>query len=218
MSDFKSIVMNEGLYNYVLAQAEPPTDVQAGLVTQTLALGSSAEMQVPHEQSVLLNLLVKISGARKVVEVGTFTGYSTLAMASALPADGQVIACDVSEQWTEIARAAWAAAGVSDKIELRIGPAADTLRGMPEDGDIDLVFIDADKTGYLEYWELLVPRVRPGGLLLVDNVLYGGEVIVDSPSVNAEAIADFNAHVRADDRVESVLLPVADGLTVARKK
>jgi caffeoyl-CoA O-methyltransferase len=218
VSDLKSVVMTEGLYNYVLAQAEPPTQVQAGLIAQTQALGSSAQMQIPHEQSVLLNLLVKISGARRIVEVGTFTGYSTLALASGLPEDGRVIACDVSEEWTTIAQEAWEAAGVADKIELRIGPAAETLRKMPQTADIDLAFIDADKTGYTEYWELLVPRVRPGGLLLVDNVLYGGEVIFDTPGVSAEAIYDFNAHVRADDRVESVLLPVADGLTVARKK
>lgn len=218
MTDFKSIVMNAGLYNYVLAQAEPPTDVQADLIARTAALGASAEMQIPHEQSVLLTLLARIVGARKVVEVGTFTGYSTLALALGMPADGQLITCDRSEEWTGIARQAWEAAGVADKIELRLGPAAETLRAMPETADIDLAFIDADKTGYTEYWELLVPRVRPGGLLLVDNVLYGGEVIYDTPSANAEAIDAFNAHVRSDTRVESVLLPIADGLTVARKK
>jgi caffeoyl-CoA O-methyltransferase len=218
VTDFKSIVMNAGLYNYVLAQAEPPNEVQAGLIARTAALGASAEMQIPHEQSVLLTLLARITGARKVVEVGTFTGYSTLALALGMPADGRLTTCDRSEEWTGIARQAWEAAGVADKIELRLGPAAQTLRAMPDTADIDLTFIDADKVGYTEYWELLVPRVRSGGLLLVDNVLYGGEVIHDTPSANAEAIDAFNAHVRADTRVESVLLPIADGLTIARKK
>jgi caffeoyl-CoA O-methyltransferase len=129
-----------------------------------------------------------------------------------------VITCDLSEDWTAIAEEAWRAAGVADRIELRLGPAADTLRALPDTADIDIAFIDADKVSYIEYWDLLVPRIRPGGLLLADNVLYGGEVADDTPTGNAMAICTFNDHVRADDRVESVLLPVADGLTLARKR
>jgi len=175
-------------------------------------------MQIPHEQAVLLTLLVRLTGATSIVEVGTYTGYSTLALATGLPPAGRVITCDLSSEWTAIAREAWQAAGVSDRIDLRIGPAADTLRALPESPDIDLVFIDADKVGYAEYWDLLVPRVRPGGLLLVDNVLYYGEVVDAAPSTNGKAIDAFNDLVRADERVESVLLPIADGLTIARKK
>ncbi|HEY4460152.1 MAG TPA: O-methyltransferase [Pseudonocardiaceae bacterium] len=216
--DLKNVVMNERLYAYLLAQAEPPTTVQQALIERTHALGASAEMQIPHEQAVLLTLLVKITGATSIVEVGTYTGYSTLALASALPPTGRVLTCDVSTEWTAIAQQAWRDAGVADRVDLRIAPAADTLRVMPETPEIDLVFIDADKISYAEYWNLLVPRVRPGGLLLVDNVLYGGEVVAAAPSVNAKAIDAFNDLVRADDRVESVLLPIADGLTLARKK
>ena len=210
--------MNDRLYAYLLAQSEPPTAVQRELIERTHALGASAEMQIPHEQAVLLTLLVRLTGATSIVEVGTYTGYSTLALATGLPPAGRVITCDLSSEWTAIAREAWQAAGVSDRIDLRIGPAADTLRALPESPDIDLVFIDADKVGYAEYWDLLVPRVRPGGLLLVDNVLYYGEVVDAAPSTNGKAIDAFNDLVRADERVESVLLPIADGLTIARKK
>jgi caffeoyl-CoA O-methyltransferase len=218
VTDFKNIVMTGPLYDYLVAQAEPPSPVQAALIARTEALGASAEMQIPHEQAVLLTLLVRLTGARTIVEVGTYTGYSALAMALGLPADGRLITCDVSEEWTTIAREAWRAAGVADRVDLRLGPAADTLRALPDAPHIDMVFIDADKVGYLDYWDLLVPRVREGGLLLADNVLYAGEVVDESPSTNAKAIDAFNRHVRADDRVESVLLPVADGLIVARKR
>lgn len=218
MTDFKNVVMTDRLYGYVLAHAEPPNPVQATLITQTKALGASAEMQIPHEQAVLLTMLVRLTRAETIVEVGTYTGYSTLALALGLPPTGQVITLDVSEEWTAIARQAWHAAGVADRIELRLGPAAETLRALPDAAGIDLAFIDADKVTYTEYWNLLVPRIRPGGLLIVDNVLYGGEVVAETPSANAKAIDAFNDHVRADQRVESVLLPIADGLTVARKR
>jgi caffeoyl-CoA O-methyltransferase len=218
VTDFKQILMTERLYDYVLAQAEPPNPVQADLIARTCALGASAEMQIPHEQAVLLTMLVRLTRAETIVEVGTYTGYSTLALALGLPPTGQVITCDVSEEWTAIARKAWHAAEVADRIELRLGPATETLRALPDAASIDLAFIDADKVNYIEYWDLLVPRIRPGGLLLADNVLYGGEVVDEAPSTNAKAINAFNDHVRADDRVESVLLPVADGLTVARKR
>jgi caffeoyl-CoA O-methyltransferase len=217
-TDFKNIVMNERLYGYLLAQAEPPSAVQAELIARTRALGDSAEMQIPHEQAVLLTMLVRLTNAERVVEVGTYTGYSTLAMALGLAPTGRVLTCDMSEEWTAIAQDAWRAAGVADRIELRLGQAAQTLRALPDTADIDLAFIDADKVSYIEYWDLLVPRIRPGGLLLADNVLYGGEVVAETPSTNAKAIDAFNNHVRADDRVESVLLPIADGLTVARKR
>lgn len=214
----KTVVMNQRRYDYVLKQAEPPTPAQQRLIARTKQLGASAEMQIPPEQGVLLNLLVKLTGASRIVEIGTYTGYSTLAMASALPPGGQLITCDLSSEWTSIARESWEDAGVADRIEVRLGPAAETLRAMPQQPHIDLAFIDADKVGYREYWDLLVPRIRPGGLLLADNVLYYGEAADDFPTGNAKAIDEFNDHVRADDRVESVMLPIADGLTLARKR
>ncbi len=184
----------------------------------TTALGGVAEMQIPHEQSVLLTLLAQSINATTIVEIGTFTGYSTLALARGLAPGGVVHTFDISEEWSAIATRGWEDAGVRDRIRQHTGPAAQTLPALAGDLVIDLAFVDADKAGYVGYWETLVPLVRPGGLILADNVLYAGEVVDDSPSANGLAIREFNAHVRADDRVESVLLTIADGLTVARKK
>lgn len=214
----KSVPLTPDLYDYIVAQAEPPTPVQERLIARTRELGGPAQMQIPHEQGVLLTLLARLAGARRIVEVGTFTGYSTLALAEGLAPGGSVLACDISTDWTAIAQDAWEAAGVRDRIELRIGPALDTLRALPPEPVIDLVFLDADKPGYRAYWDELVPRVRPGGLLLADNVLYGGEAAHADAQGGALAIREFNTHVRADARVESLLLPIADGLTIARKR
>ena len=214
----KRIGLSPQLTSYVVAQAEPPTPVQQRLVDATLALGGVAEMQVPHEQAVFLTLLTQAIGAKTVVEIGTFTGYSTLAFARGVGPDGVVHTFDVSQEWTAIARQAWQEAGVADRVRQHIGPAAETLPALPDDLVIDLAFLDADKVGYLGYWEALVPRLRPGGLILADNVLYAGEVVDEHPSRNGQAIQEFNAHVRADERVESVLLTLADGLTIARRK
>ncbi|MFD9409294.1 O-methyltransferase [Streptomyces sp. NPDC059989] len=216
--EVKTVHLTPEVYAYLVEQAEPPSPVQERLVARTRALGGPAEMQIPHEQAVLLTLLAKLTGARRIVEVGTFTGYSTIALAEGLVAGGRVITCDISDEWTSIAREAWKEAGVADRIDLRIAPALETLTALPPEPVIDLVFLDADKTGYQAYWDQLVPRVRPGGLLLADNVLYGGEAVRADAKGNGLAIREFNAHVRADDRVESVLLPIADGLTLARKR
>ncbi|MEU8434012.1 O-methyltransferase [Streptomyces sp. NPDC029216] len=216
--EVKTVPLTPDVYAYLLAQSEPRNLVQERLAERTLALGGVARMQVPHEQAVFLTLLAKLTDARSIVEVGTFTGYSTLALAAGLAPGGRVLTCDVSKEWTDIAQEAWKEAGLDERIELRLAPALDTLRALPSEPVIDLVFLDADKTGYRAYWEELVPRVRPGGLLLADNVLYGGEAADPAARGNGLAIREFNAHVRADERVESVLLPVADGLTVARKR
>ncbi|WP_030155368.1 O-methyltransferase [Streptomyces sp. NRRL S-244] len=218
VGDVKTVHLTPEVYGYLVAQAEPPSRIQEELVERTRALGRPAQMQVPHEQGVFLTLLGKMVGARRIVEVGTFTGYSTLALAAGLVAGGQVLTCDVSEEWTSIAQEAWKAAGVDDRIELVIAPALEMLRALPPDPVIDLVFLDADKPGYRAYWDELVPRLRPGGLILADNVLYGGEAVDAGARGNALAIREFNAHVRADGRVESVMLPIADGLTLARKR
>ena len=213
----KTVPMTPAIYAYLRSCSAPPTAVQQELIERTTALGGPAEMQIPHEQAMLLTLLTRLTNARQVVEVGTFTGYSTLAFALGLPTGGKVLTCDLSAEWTAIARQAWTAAGVADRIELRVGPAADTLDALPDEPLIDLVFLDADKTGYLGYWEQLVPRVRAGGLLLADNVLYAGEAADPQATGNAQAIRKFNERVLADERVEAVMLPIADGLTIARK-
>ena len=178
-----------------------------------------AMMQVAPEQGAFLELLVAATGASQVVEVGTFTGYSALCMARALPPGGRLLCCDVSEEWTAIARRYWQKAGVADRVELRLGPAAETLRGLPEGEWVDLAFIDADKPNYLAYYEELLARLRPGGLILLDNVLWFGAVLnPDDTSENTVAIRAVNDFVAGDERVEAVMLAVADGLTLARKR
>ncbi|SER22692.1 O-methyltransferase [Lentzea albida] len=214
----KAVLLTPQVLEYVRGQLPPFTDVQRDLIDATLALGQVAEMQVPPEQGALLTLLARLTGARVAVEVGTFTGYSTLALAEGVGPGGRVITCDVTDRWSGIATAAWTRAGVADRVEPLLGPAAETLRGLPREQFVDLAFLDADKVGYLAYWEELVPRLRPNGLIVADNVLYAGEAAAPDAVGNARAIREFNDHVRGDDRVESVLLTVADGLTLARKK
>jgi caffeoyl-CoA O-methyltransferase len=207
------------LYAYVLDHNPPLDAVQRELVETThRKLADVAGLQTAEEQGPLLAFLVRLTGARQIVEVGTFTGFSTLSMAQALPADGKLIACDVSEEWTAVGRDAWAKAGVADRIDLRIAPAIETLRALPGGQWVDFVFLDADKESYIDYWEELVPRLTPGGLLVVDNTLFHGAVADPSAGGSAAAIRAFNDHVRADDRVDDVLLTVADGLTLARKR
>jgi len=162
--------------------------------------------------------MARLVGARQAVEVGTFTGYSSLCIARGLADGGTLICCDVSEEWTAIGRRAWDKSGVGDRIDLRIAPALETLRAMPADPVLDLVFIDADKPNYTAYWDELVPRVRPGGVLLADNVLWSGEIADESVSgENVDALRAFNERVAVDDRVEVVVLTAFDGLTIARK-
>jgi caffeoyl-CoA O-methyltransferase len=196
----------------------PPTEVVEWLRAETASLGNAAGMQIGDDQGQFLTMLTRLVGARRAVEVGTFTGYSSLCIARGLADGGSLLCCDVSEEWTAIARRAWERAGVTDRIELKLAPALQTLRALPGQADIDLVFIDADKPGYAGYWEELVPRVRAGGLLLADNVLWSGEIVDDTISdANAQALRAFNDLVAGDDRVEVVLLPAFDGLTIARK-
>jgi caffeoyl-CoA O-methyltransferase len=165
-----------------------------------------------------MTMLASLMGARQVVEVGTFTGYSSLCLARGLADGGKLLCCDVSEEWTALARAYWQKAGLAERIELRLGPALATLRALPAGRWIDLAFIDADKQGYHGYWEELVPRIRPGGLIMVDNTLLHGRIFEASPDPDAQAIKEFNEQVLRDDRVELVMLPVGDGLTLARAK
>jgi len=220
MSDIRTLPVTSELIDYVVDHGSFPVDeVLADLHDETVALGSAAGMQIGPDQGQLLTLLTRLVGARRAVEVGTFTGYSSLCIARGLAPGGTLLCCDVSEEWTALARRAWVRAGLDDRIELRLAPAVETLRALPATADIDLVFIDADKPGYPTYWDELVPRVRSGGLLLADNVLWSGKI--HDPAVddrNARALRSFNDLVAADDRVEAVILPAFDGLTIARKR
>ncbi|MDI5961527.1 O-methyltransferase [Streptantibioticus silvisoli] len=217
MTDSKNPPLTPELYDYLLAN-NPLSAAQRDLIAVTEErFGSVAGLQTAPEQGPLLAFLVRLTGARRIVEVGTFTGYSTLSMAQALPDDGTLIACDVNEEWTALGQQAWQAAGVGDRIDLRIAPALETLRSLPADPWIDLSFLDADKAGYPSYWQELVPRTRPGGLLVVDNTYFHGGAADPAATGSAAAIRAFNELVLADDRVESVQLNVADGLTLARR-
>ncbi len=215
----KSFLLSQELHDYILAHTSPLDDVQRWLIAETQKLGGISGMQVAPEQGAFLTILTASLGARRAVEVGTFTGYSALCIARGLAEGGTLLCCDVSEEWTALARQTWQRAGVADRIELRIAPAAETLRSLPGEPHLDLAFVDADKPGYRGYAEELIPRLRPGGLLLVDNVLWGGSVLdPDSDRRDADHIRAFNDWLAADPRVESVLLPIADGLTVARRR
>ncbi len=215
----QTLSLTDALHAYVVANGSEPDDVVRDLIAETAAaLPHDAGMQVAPEQAALLTLLTRIAGARQALEIGTFTGLSSIAIARGLAAGGRLTCLDVSDEFTSMARRYWRRAGIDDRIELRIGPAAQTLAELPAEPHLDLVFIDADKTGYLGYWEAVVPRLRPGGLVLVDNVLRDGHVLAPDPDdAGTLAIVEFNRRVLADDRVESMILPIADGLTLARR-
>jgi caffeoyl-CoA O-methyltransferase len=175
-------------------------------------------MQIGHDQAVFMETLTRATGARNAIEVGTFTGYSALAIARGLPKDGRLLCLDINEEWGRIAREHWDRSGVGDRIELRIGPGAEAIRQMPEAGQFDLAFIDADKPGYAEYYELLLPRMRRGGLLLADNTLSNRGVVDPNAHDEAtEAMRVFNRDLAADSRVRVSILTVGDGLTVAER-
>jgi caffeoyl-CoA O-methyltransferase len=213
-------LIDPALDDYLLAHCTPADDVLRDLAAETVALfPHSAGMQVSHDEGQLLTMLVRLTGAAYAVEVGVFTGYSALCIARGLPDNGRLLACDVSEEWTGLARKYWRRAGVEQRIDLRIAPAIETLRALPADPVVDFAFIDADKTGYPGYYESLVPRLRPGGLLVLDNVFQGGHVLdADPERPSYAAVRQLNETVLRDDRVESVMLPVRDGVTLIRKR
>lgn len=217
----RSIGLDDALYGYLLDASlrEPP--VLAELREETAAL-PEANMQIAPEQGQFMALLARLIGARQVLEIGTFTGYSALALALSLPEDGRLVACDRSREWTDIARRYWQRAGVADRIDLRLGPAAETLTGLIEQGDagrFDLAFIDADKGGYSSYFESCLTLLRPGGLILVDNTLWDGKVVdPDDPDPDTAAIRRFNRQLHEDERIDLSLVPIADGVTLARKR
>jgi caffeoyl-CoA O-methyltransferase len=214
----KYVRLNDALADYLLAHRTPDDDVLRALQVETAVLGERAVMQIAADQGTFLNLLVSAIGARQAVEVGTFTGYSSICIARGLAAGGRLLCCDVSEEWTSVARRYWKRAGLEDRIELRLGPAVETLRALPREEQFDFAFIDADKPSYRTYYEEVLPRMRAGGLMVVDNVLWSGDVVnPDKKDENTVALRAFNEHVAADRRVQSVVLPLADGLTLARK-
>lgn len=209
--------MTPELHAYLVAHGTPPDAVQADLIAETQAMDNGG-MQIAPEQGAFMTILARLLNAKLAVEVGTFTGYSALCVARGLADGGRLICCDVSDEWTSIARKYWDRAGVADRIDLRLGPGEQTLKALPPDPVIDLVFLDADKPGYITYWEELVPRMRPGGVILVDNVLNHGRVVDEPDARTAQVIHAFNEHAAADDRVDIVMLTIADGLTLARKR
>lgn len=216
--------IDPGVARYAAAHSSGPDAVQRELqaVTQERT-GGAAGMQIGDDQAVVMEILARAMGARLAIEIGTFTGYSALALARGMGPGGRLICCDVSEEWTAIAREFWAKAGVADRIELRLGPALTTLRALPLGATFDLAFLDADKANYGAYYDELMPRLRVGGLLLVDNTLWSGRVL-DDPAGDDPADEDtpalraFNARVAADPAVRTVLLPIGDGVTVVQKQ
>ncbi|MEQ8964841.1 MAG: class I SAM-dependent methyltransferase [Azospirillaceae bacterium] len=218
----RTIEVDDRLHAYLLEVSLRDTPLKARLREETDTLGKAAGMQISPEQGQFMALMVKLTGARRIVEVGTFTGYSALCMAEAMPEDGRLVACDVSEDWTAVGRRYWAEAGVADRIDLRIAPAVDTLAALAGEGwagSVDLAFIDADKTNYERYYEALLGLLRPGGLIMVDNVLWNGAVAdPEKDSEDTVALRAFNAARATDDRIDLSLLPIGDGLTLARKR
>ncbi|WP_432835067.1 O-methyltransferase [Dactylosporangium sp. CA-092794] len=214
-----TLTLTDTLRDYVVANGSEPDEILRDLIAETeRVLPDVAGLQIAPEQAAFMTLLTRILGARNAVEIGTFTGLSSIAIARGLPEDGRLICFDISDEFTSVARRYWARAGLTDRIELRLGPATEMLATLPAEPHLDLVFIDADKTGYLDYWQQIVPRMRPGGLILVDNVLRHGHIVDPAPTdPNTVAMIEFNRRVLDDPRVESVLVPIADGLTIARR-
>jgi caffeoyl-CoA O-methyltransferase len=215
----KSFHLSPEIHDYLIEHGTKPDAILRDLTAETKRLGDISIMQIAPEQGAFMTLLARAIGARRAVEVGTFTGLSTLCLARGLPEDGELITCDVSDEWTSIGRPYWQKAGVAHKIDLRIGPADRTLRALPLEESIDISFIDADKPCYGVYFEELVRRTRPGGVILVDNVLWMGRVVdPDADDEQTVAIREFNDLVAADERVDCVMLPISDGLTLLRKR
>jgi caffeoyl-CoA O-methyltransferase len=216
----RSELVSEQLQEYLVTHGTPPDPVLTELAAETASrFPDAAGMQIGPEQGTFMTLLAQFTGARRALEIGTFTGYSAICVARGLAEGGRLTCCDVSEEWTSVARKYWQRAGVADRIDLQLRPALETLRAMPATEAFDIAFIDADKTGYISYWDEVVPRMRQGAAILVDNTLAHGRVIdPDVQDANVQGIKAFNDHAVADDRVVLVMLPIGDGLTLARKR
>lgn len=217
----RTIPVDDRLHDYLVAHSVRESDVKRRLRETTAAL-ERRRMQIAPEQGQFMALLVELTGARRIIEVGTFTGYSALCMAEAMPSDGRLICCDVSEEWTGIARRFWQEAGVAGRIDLRLAPALETLDTLLAEGDaglFDMAFIDADKGNYARYFERCLELLRPGGLILIDNTLWHGAVAdPQAEDADTQAIRALNDGLLRDERVTISLVPIGDGLTLARKR
>lgn len=220
MSD-SAIAFTPEIYQYYLSHTVRPQQFLDDLRGETAKL-STAKMQICPEQGVFLQMLIKMMKAKKTLEIGTFTGYSALSVALALPEDGKIIACDINKEWTDIAKKYWRQAGVDHKIELRLGPGLITLESLIAEGaenSFDFIFIDADKLNYLNYYEAALPLVRPGGVIAIDNVLWYGEVAnQEDQRPSTRALRQFNTYLYQDERIDLSMLPIGDGLTLAMKR
>ncbi len=215
----KFIALTPKLYEYVVAHGHNGDPLRAELAAETAKLGRISGMQIAAEQGTFMAILAASIGTRSAVEIGTFTGYSSLCVARALPADGRMLCCDVNEEWTSVARRYWERAGVANKITLKLAPAAETLKALPNSHTFDFGFIDADKSNYMTYYEEILKRMRPNGLIILDNVLWNGAIVDESvKDADTLALRAVNDFVAKDTRVEAVMLAVADGLTIVRKK
>jgi caffeoyl-CoA O-methyltransferase len=218
-SSDKFLHLNQQLYDYVVAHGHNGDSILRDLAEETRSLGRISGMQIAPEQGTLMGILARAIGAKSALEVGVFTGYSSISIARALPPDGKLLCLDVNEAWTSIARRYWERAGVSSKITLKLAPAVETLRALPASQSFDFAFVDADKTNYRTYYEEILKRLRVNGLLLIDNVLWNGQVLDPSDkSDDTVAIRELNDFIAIDTRVEAVMIPVADGITIVRKK
>jgi caffeoyl-CoA O-methyltransferase len=211
--------LTDELHDYMVAHGARQDEVLARVQAETAAMGDISVMQIAPDQGAFMTLLCRAIGASEAIELGTFTGYSAICIARGLAPGGRLVACELSEEYAEIAARNLEAAGVADRVEIRIGPALDTLRALPERELFDFAFIDADKTGYPDYYEEVLPRTRPGGLIVVDNVLQGGDVVrEDAEGESVQAIRRLNETIAADERVDTAMVAIADGLMIARKR
>jgi caffeoyl-CoA O-methyltransferase len=207
----KLIPVTDSMYDYIADHSMQVDSVHRGLIER-------ARMRIGRDKGTFLTLLTQLMNVRHAIEIGTFTGYATLCVARGLPTGGRILTCDVSTEWAAVARQVWAGTGVAEKIELSPDSAIDTLRALAAEPIFDLALISGDKPGYLDYYEEIVPRVRPGGAILINNVLLGGTVVTDPDDERARTMREFNAHVCADQRVDTVMLSIGDGVTLARKQ
>lgn len=217
----QTLGLDTEIYRYLLTVSLREDDILAALRNETARLPQS-NMQIAPEQGQLMALIAKLIGAGRYLEIGTFTGYSTLAVARALGDAGETVACDISREWTDIARRYWREAGCDENIRLELAPALDTLNALIEDGHrnrFDIAFIDADKTGYIDYYERCLELVRPGGVIMLDNTLWNGDLADPGKhDADTEALRAVNLHLRDDARIDLSLVPIGDGLSIARKQ
>jgi caffeoyl-CoA O-methyltransferase len=215
----KFTTLDEGLYAYLVEKGTRRDDVLRRLAEETERMGDIAVMQVGPDEGAFMTLLVRAIGARRALEVGTFTGYSAICIARGLPDDGELVACELSEDYAKTASRYFDEAGVSERIDLRLGPALETLRAMPASEAFDFAFIDANKDDYPDYYEECLTRLRPGGVIAVDNVLGAGRVVDPDPEdEQARGIVELNERLAADERVDIAMVPIADGVTLALKR